>query len=276
MTKLAKTIVETKQFRATIVAAILLAGILAGLETSTEIMAEHGSLLRTLDAVVLILFITEISLKLASHGRHPLNYFRDGWNVFDFVIIALCLYPSTGSFSAVLRLVRVLRLLRLVSTLPKLQLLVGALLKSLSAMGYVSLLLSLLFYIYAVAGVHLFGEVDEDFGNIGIALLTLFRIVTLDNWGDIFNRAAEHAPIIKVSIYFITFIVFGTMIILNLFIGIILNSMSATHAEIEQHNRSGRTPSLDDQLGDIERQLQSLQDTVQHLRRQGGQAKDGD
>jgi voltage-gated sodium channel len=270
MTKLAKTLTEAKWFRAVIMAVILLAGVLAGLETSAALLASYGGLFQALDVAVLCVFIVEITLKMVAHGRRPLDFFRDGWNVFDFVIVALCLVPSTGSFGAVLRLARVLRLLRLVTALPKLQLLVGALLKSLSAMGYVSLLLSLLFYIYAVAGVHMFGQSDEDFGTIGTALLTLFRIVTLDDWGNIYNRAAEHAPMIKVSIYFVTFIVLGTMIILNLFIGVILNSMSETHAEIEQgdHSRGGHT--LDDELGDLERQLKSLQENVQRLRRGGG------
>jgi voltage-gated sodium channel len=120
----------------------------------------------------------------------------------------------------------------LISAVPKLQLLVGALLKSLSAMGYVSILLALLFYIYAVAGVNLFGKTDPGhFGSLGAALLSLFRIVTLDNWGDIYFAQVAHVPEVKVAIYFTTFIVFGTMIILNLSIGIILNSMSEAHAE---------------------------------------------
>jgi len=153
-----------------------------------------------------------------------------------------------------------------------LQLLVGALMKSLSAMGYVSLLLSLLFYIYAVAGVHLFGRADADFGSLGTALLTLFRIVTLDNWGDIFNRTATVAPVLKVAIYFVSFIVFGTMIILNLFIGIILNSMSETHAEIAQHDRSRGDKSMEDELGALEQQLKTLQETVHRLRRERGRS----
>jgi len=270
MTKLAKTLSEAKWFRATMVAVILLAGVLAGLETSAALMASYGGLFRALDVAVLGLFISEIALKMLAQGRRPMRFFRDGWNVFDFVIVALCLVPGTGSFGTVFRLARVLRVLRLVTALPKLQLLVGALLKSLSAMGYVSLLLSLLFYIYAVAGVHLFGQSDGDFGTLGTALLTLFRIVTLDNWGDIYNRAAEHAPVIKVAIYFVTFIVFGTMIILNLFIGVILNTMSETHAEIEQRGRSRSNQTLDDELGDLERQLKTLHENVKRLRLEQG------
>ena len=116
----------------------------------------------------------EALLKMASHGRQPWRYFADGWNVFDFLIILVCLLPLGGPFAAVLRLARALRLFRLVSALPRLQLLVGALLKSLSAMGYVSLLLALLFYIYAVAGIHLFGAHDpKNFGSLAAAVAVL-------------------------------------------------------------------------------------------------------
>jgi len=262
MTDLALKLTEARWFRGFIVVTILLAGALTGLETSATLMAEHSGLFRLLDRLVLGVFLAEIALKLIARGNRPLDYFRDGWNVFDFLIVVFCLLPGTGTFGAVLRLARVLRLLRLVTALPKLQLLVGALLKSLSAMGYVSLLLSLLFYIYAVAGVHLFGRAPADFGSIGVAMLTLFRIVTLDDWGNIFERATTIAPTFKVAIYFVSFIVFGTMIILNLFIGIILNSMAETNAEITR----GAGPAAGDELGALEEQLRTMQATVQRLR----------
>jgi voltage-gated sodium channel len=188
----------------------------------------------------------------------------------------LCVLPVGGPFAAVLRLARALRLLRLVSALPKLQLLVGALLKSLSAMGYVSLLLALLFYIYAVAGIHLFGKSDPaNFGSLPASLLTLFRIVTLDNWGDIYFAQTAHVPALKVIIYFVTFIVFGTMIILNLFIGIIMNSMSEMHAEIAErdrarHERETGAASLEDELNSLEREMKGMQTRLAGLRRRWG------
>lgn len=139
MSLLAKTIVNSKPFQGTIIAVILLAGVLAGVETSAAMLAQHGNLLHALDKAVLAVFITEILIKLASHGSRPLDHFRDGWNVFDFTIVALCLLPVGGLFAAVLRLVRTLRVLRLVTALPKLQLLGGALIKSLSYTGYAAL-----------------------------------------------------------------------------------------------------------------------------------------
>ena len=254
---IARQIVEARSFRAIIIAVILLAGVLAGLETSPALIAQYGSVLRMLDLAVLAIFVVEIALKLAAHGRRPLDYFRDGWNVFDFAIVAFCLLPVGGPFAAVLRLVRVLRLLRLVSALPKLQLLVGALLKSLSSMGYVSLLLGLVFYIYAITGIHLFGQhVPEHFGSLASALFSLFQMITLDNWSDLYHAARGAAPI-AAPIYFVSFILLGTMIMLNLFIGIVMNSMSEMHAELEE--AKGKDAPANPQLAAIERQLSELQ-----------------
>ncbi|MCX6883434.1 MAG: ion transporter [Verrucomicrobia bacterium] len=268
-----KQIVAAKTFHHAIVAVIVLAGVVAGLETSTTLMARHGALLHALDRLILGVFIVEALLKMAAHGRQPWRYFADGWNVFDFLIIVICVLPVGGPFAAVLRLARALRLLRLVSALPKLQLLVGALLKSLSAMGYVSLLLALLFYIYAVAGIHMFGAHDpKNFGSLPVAFLSLFRLVTLDNWADLFSAQLPHVHGIKVAIYFVTFIVFGTMIILNLFIGIIMNSMSEMHAEIAEqdralHERETGAATLEDDLRSLEQELKETQTRMAGLRR---------
>lgn len=273
MTNTIKQLVGSKPFHHLIVAVIVLAGVVAGLETSPALMERFGPTLLALDRLILGLFIVEALLKMAAHGRQPWRYFADGWNVFDFLIIVICLLPVGGPFAAVLRLARALRLLRLVSTLPKLQLLVGALLKSLSAMGYVSLLLALLFYIYAVAGIHLFGKTDPvNFGSLPAALLTLFRLVTLDNWSDIYFAQLGHVPTVKVTIYFITFIIFGTMIILNLFIGIILNSMAEMHAEIAErdrtrHERATGAATLEDGLKSLALELRETQNRVAGLRR---------
>ncbi len=144
MTTTAKKITDSRSFRAAIIATILCAGVLAGIETDAAMVAAHGTLLGTLDALVLGIFIMEVILKLTAHSPRPWDYFKDGWNVFDFTIVVLCLLPMDSQFAVVLRLGRTLRLLRLVSALPKLQLLVGALIKSFSSMGYVGLLLGLI------------------------------------------------------------------------------------------------------------------------------------
>ena len=265
-------LVETKWFHHVIVAVIGMAGIVAGLETSPAIMQRYEAVLHALDLLILGIFVVEALLKMAAHGRRPWRYFADGWNVFDFLIIVLCVLPVGGPFAAVLRLARALRLLRLVSTLPKLQLLVGALLKSLGAMGYVALLLALMFYVYGVAGIHLFGANDpKSFGSLPAAILSLFRLVTLDNWADLFSAQVPHVSGLKVAIYFVTFIVFGTMIILNLFIGIIMNSMSEMHAEMEAGDRARHEKELGhatllDEFNALEKQLDLLKEQAARLK----------
>ena len=273
MTATADRIVRSKWFHRFIILIILLAGVLAGLETSRGIVAAHGALLRLLDALVLGIFIIEVILKMAAHSPRPWHYFKDGWNIFDFVIVALCCLPMGSQFAVVLRLGRVLRLLRLVSTLPKLQLLVGALLKSFSSMGYVGLLLGLMFYIYAIMGVQLFGTHDPaHFASLPSAFLTLFQTITLDDWKFLFASAAGSAPVIAAA-YFVSFILLGTMIMLNLFIGIIMNSMAEMHAELEGLRQTtptaadsggagGDLDALSGQLAAMKTQLDALREKL--------------
>ena len=272
MIRLLRQFVAAPAFQRSMVAVILFAGVLAGLETSQSLMAAHGPLLQRLNLLVLVVFVAEMALKLAAHGSRPWLFFRDGWNVFDFGIVALCCLPMDSQFAAVLRLARGLRLLRLVTALPRLQLLVGALLKSLGAMGYVTLLLALMFYIYGVAGVHLFGSHDaRHFGSLSAALVSLFRMITLDNWSDIFDAARAAVPL-WAALYFVSFILLGTMIMLNLFIGIIMNSMSEMHAEIEEQDRARHVKELGhatlaDDVNLLEQQLDALKEQAAKLKR---------
>jgi voltage-gated sodium channel len=265
-----RRIVHAPWFQRFVIATIILAGVLAGIETDAATVATHGTVLRSLDAIVLGIFIIEAILKLTAHCPRPWDYFRDGWNVFDFTIIVLCLLPVGSQFAVVLRLGRTLRLLRLVSALPKLQLLVGALIKSFSSMGYVSLLLGIMFYIYAITGVHLFGGHDkEHFGSLSQALLTLFQTITLDDWKHLLASASGGSPAIAV-IYFVSFILLGTMIMLNLFIGIIMNSMSEMHAELEEQvmarQHLAEHGSVLSDLTALDQQLSTLKSQIKDLR----------
>jgi voltage-gated sodium channel len=265
-----KRIVDASWFQRLVILMILIAGVLAGIETDAGMVSTHGPTLRALDAIVLGIFIVEAVLKLTSRCPRPWDYFRDGWNVFDFTVIVLCLLPMDSQFAVVLRLGRTLRLLRLVSALPKLQLLVGALIKSFSSMGYVSLLLGIMFYIYAIAGVHLFGGHDkEHFGGLSRAFLTLFQTITLDDWKFLFVSAQGSAPAVA-SVYFISFILLGTMIMLNLFIGIIMNSMEEMHAELDEYNEARRgvaeKGSVLADVTELDRQLTALKSQLTLLR----------
>jgi voltage-gated sodium channel len=270
LTEITGRIVCAPWFQRLVILTILLAGVLAGIETDAGMLASHGPVLRALDVLVLGVFIIEVLLKITASCPRPWNYFRDGWNVFDFVVVVLCLLPMDSQFAVVLRLGRTLRLLRLVSALPKLQLLVGALIKSFSSMGYVGLLLGLMFYIYAITGVHLFGGHDkEHFGSLSKAFMTLFQTITLDDWKFLFVSAQGSAPAVA-SVYFISFILLGTMIMLNLFIGIIMNSMEEMHAELDEYNEAKRDVaekgSVLADVTELDRQLTALKSQLTLLR----------
>lgn len=250
---------QSTPFKAITIAAIILAGVIVGLETSPQMMARFGDLLYFLDRMVLVIFVLEAIAKIGAFSPKLWRYFQDPWNLFDFTVIALCLLPIGGSYVSVLRLVRTLRLLRLLTVLPKLQLIVGALLRSIPSIGYVGLLLGLHFYIYSVLGVFLFGANDPiHFSSLGKSMLTLFQVLTLEGWADIMRTqiygcsdfgydafpslcsASSPSPV-AASVFFVTFIIVGTMIILNLFIGVIMNGMQ----ELQKENERATATSLD-------------------------------
>ena len=282
-TRLGK-IVNSKSFRYLILGVILASGVIVGLETYPELYHRHYDLLHAIDRIILYIFVVELTLKILSKGNRPWDFFRDPWNVFDFVIVAVCFIPTVDAhYVAVLRMARILRVFRVVSIFPKLQLLVGALLKSIPSMGYVILLLTLIFYIYAVVGTFLFGGNDAiHFGNLHTSMITLFKVLTLEGWTDIMNiqfygstdPMAEYTskPISYFSVfYFVSFILLGAMIIMNLFIGVIMNSMQESHNELEKVIRAkqkdgnvveGLIVDLDRKIDDLKKDLATLKDNL--------------
>lgn len=233
----AARVVRGRVFKGVVLGAIVLGAAIVGLETVPEVHDALGGALWTLDRAVLGIFVIEVLLKIAAEGRRPWRYFADPWNFFDFAVTAICLLPLDAKFAQVLRLGRVARSLRLVTALPRLQLIVGALLRSLPSFGWITLLLFTLLYAYSVMGVFLFGENDpERFGSLWSSMLTMFGVLTLEGWLDIMRdqmaglprpdgTMGEAEPVVA-PLFFVTFIMSGTMIFLNLLVGVIVNSMS--------------------------------------------------
>lgn len=261
-------IIENSAFKNAIIAVIFLVAVVVGLETNQALVAKYGQTLRLLDQIILAVFVIEILLKLCAKLPRIWNFFLDPWNVFDFVVVAVCLLPLDAEFAAVLRLARTLRVLRLVTALPKLQLLVGTLLKSIPSMGYVGLLLSILFYIYGVTGVFFFAKADPlHFGTLGDSILTLFGVITLEGWTTLMYdilRGDSGVPTIKVIGFFVSFVLFGTMIMLNLFIGVIMTSMQ----EMQSENAADRSKSESTatELESMEKELDGLVIRVRSMR----------
>ncbi|MCW8126891.1 ion transporter [Microbulbifer halophilus] len=225
--ELCRRVAESPLFSQIVIGLILLNGVAVGLETSQWIVGRFGGLLAGVNQLILVSFVVEAAIKMAACGNRPWRYFARGWNCFDFSIIALSLIPAAGPMATLARLVRVLRVLRLVSAFPELRLLVDTLLRSLPSMFHIALLMSIIFYIYGVAGYFLFHEIDPThWRSLPIALLSLFRIVTFEDWTDIMYTAMDAMP--WAWVYFISFVVMGAFVMINLFIGVVLNNLEET------------------------------------------------
>jgi voltage-gated sodium channel len=230
MVSLARRIAQDSRFSAFIIGVILVNAVLVGLETSDELLARFGGALELVNAVIIAIFIFEISVRLISYWPRPLDFFRDGWNVFDFAIVALSLLPAAGSFATVARLARLLRVVRLVSVLPELRLIVGTMLRSFGSMAAIVLLLTLVIYVYAVLGYHLFGAVDPaHWGSLGSAVKTLFEMLTLEGWLEF--QAAVIGQVPLAWVYFGSYVLIAVFIVVNLFIAVILNNLERVKTE---------------------------------------------
>jgi voltage-gated sodium channel len=228
-------IVDSRWFEPAMIALILFNAVLIGLETSPSIVKTHGDLLHRLNDAILVVFILEAVMKITAAAPRYRDYFCSGWNLFDLAIIVLSLIPATGEFALVARMIRVLRVLRLISAVPQLRLIVATLVRSIPSMGHVVMLFSILFYIYGVTGYHLFHTADaERWGTLGRSLLTLFQMITLDDWANIYAKASEaHA---WAWVFFVSFIVIGTFVVMNLFVAVVINNLEASKdAEAHSH-----------------------------------------
>ncbi|MFA0810906.1 ion transporter [Microbulbifer epialgicus] len=253
-------IVEAPLFNQVIIGMILLNGIAVGLETSNWMVERFGTLLGAINQMVLGAFILEAMVKIAAQGGRPWRYFASGWNCFDFTIIALSLIPAAGPLATLARLVRVLRVLRLVSAFPELRTLVDTLLRSLPSMFHIALLMGIIFYIYGVAGYFLFHDVDPThWRSLPIALLSLFRIVTFEDWTDIMYTAMDAMP--WAWVYFISFVVMGAFVMINLFIGVVLNNLE--EAKLRRMDELCLPPSQTEIL----RELRSTQAALARLQK---------
>ena len=217
-----------------IVVLIVLNAVLLGMATSKTLMGVAGGWILGIEAVIVGLFALEIAIKLFAWGP---RFFRSGWNVFDFVIVGIALVPSAGPFS-ILRALRILRVLRLLSTVRRLRLLIEALISAIPSIGWIVFLLGLVFYIFGVMGTELFAaRFPAWFGTLGRSMFTLFQVMTLESWSMGIARPVM-AAYPYAWLYFVAFILVTAFTILNLFIGIIVNTMQSAHWEEEDERRA--------------------------------------
>ncbi len=236
-----KSTVESRWFHNFIIAIIVLNGVVLGLQTIKDLSQSSRQLLDMIDSICLAIFVVELTLKLVVYRS---NFFRQGWNVFDFLIVGIALIPTTGEFS-ILRALRILRVLRLITAVDSFRRVVSGMLLAIPGVGSVGALLLIFFYIGAVISTNLFGTSFPDwFGNLGRSMYSLFQIMTLESWSmGIVRPVMEEFP--YAWSFFIPFIVVTTFTVLNLFIGIIVDAI-ATVTEQDKQDRQQQYSSKQD------------------------------
>ena len=261
-----KVFIENTTVQRILLAFILINAVILGLETSSDIMAAVGPYLIALDKVILAVFVVELTIRLFVHR---LAFFKDGWNVFDFIVVGIALVPASGPF-AVLRALRVLRVLRVLTFVPSMKKIVGALIKSLNGMLSIAMVLGLVYYVAAVMVTKLFGDAfPEWFGSLGASLYTLFQVMTLESWSmGIARPVMEAFP--YAWAFFVPFILIATFTMLNLFIAVIVNAVQTMHDD--EHKEEIDTEKATQQQ--LLEQMQQLQLELKELRREMKKGKE--
>lgn len=222
-------IVTSDTFTKIVTGLILLNALTLGLATNIEAQHAFHGLLGVIDNIIIILFVIEIGLRLYAFGW---GFFKNGWNVFDFVIVSIAMVPASGPF-AILRTLRVLRLVRLISDVPRMRRVIDAMLNAIPGMAAIAAVMLILFYVSAVMTTQIFGiaggKMAEFYGTIPQSMWTLFRLMTLDGWYDVARDTMVLFPYSWT--FFVIFIVVMTFAVLNLFIGIIVDAMNTLHDE---------------------------------------------
>ena len=267
MRELAGRITGSSRFEYFIIALIVGNGALLGLETNADVAETYHDWIAAGHWITIGVFIAEAAMKLLALAPRSDRYFRDGWNVFDFTIIVLSLIPAVGAFAVVARMARLLRVLRLISAIPELRLIVTTLVRSIPGMVNIAVVMSVLSYIYAIVGHQLFHEHDpEHWGALGTSLLSLFRVVTLEDWTDIMYTAMElHA---WAWVYFVSYVVLGSFVTINLFIAVVINNLDEAKQERLRQLESVTTR---DELID---ELRAARESLSRLERRLSNAED--
>ncbi|MGI8460418.1 MAG: ion transporter [Solirubrobacterales bacterium] len=245
-------IAESGRFQGFIIAVILANAVVLGLQTYDAIERDAASLLRTLDHVFLGIFVVELAIRLLAYGTHLRDFFRNGWNVFAFVVISAAFIPGLRENVTLLRLVRLLRVVRIISVLPDLRVLIRGMVKSLLPIGTMAIVGVLLMYVYGMVGWILFSdELPAQWGTIGEAMLTLFVVMTLENFPQYMEEATAVHP--QAWIYFVSYVLIASFLVINVLIAIIINSIEEARRDESLEAVLGGRPGGED--GDLDDDL---------------------
>lgn len=257
---LMKRIEKSVWFQGFIISIIIIAALTVGAKTYSLPYGVEVAI-NYLDAFITVFFLVEISLRFLACDDKK-RFFRDPWNIFDTVIVVGSLIPvSDTEMILVARLLRVFRVLRLVSIIPDLRFLINALLKAIPKMGYIALLMFIIFYIFAAVGSIFFHQVNEElWGDIAISMLTLFRVATFEDWTDVMYETMTVYPFSWM--FYIVFIFLTAFVFLNMMVGVVLDVMTRETAQEEHENQENHHQALVSQIAELQAQVARLADKI--------------
>jgi voltage-gated sodium channel len=249
---------SNKAFELFVVFVIIFSALVVGAKTY-DMPTWMTRFMPVLDVGITLIFLTEISIRFLGEERKR-NFFKSGWNIFDTLIVIISLIPIQDSEMALLgRLIRIFRVLRMVSVIPELRMLLNSLLKALPQLGYVVLLMFIIFYIYAAVGSILFEKINPTlWGDISISMLTLFRVMTFEDWTDVMYETMAVYPMSWA--FYLSFIFLSAFAFLNMVIGIVVGVMDQEHQRMEQErNPEPSMSELASEIAELKRMVASLQ-----------------
>jgi voltage-gated sodium channel len=260
-------IVYSSQFELFIAFIILVNAVSLALLTMPDIDPEVKETLSELDTFALYLYLAELIMRIVSYGKRPWEFFRQGWNIFDFTIVVLSFGVFTGE-TIILRLLRIFRLIRIFRFLPEVRVLTSSVVKSLPPLMSVGVLIFLALFIYGMAGVYLFGEqLPDSWGNITLALTSLFILLTLENFPNYLEEAVEVSP--WALPFYLSYIFIVVFTVLNVLIGIVLNAMDEAREENKERKRKiSELDAIVHEVDDITADGEVTEDEINRLREQ--------
>ena len=265
MAERCRKVANSGVFQGFILGVIVLNAITLGIQTY-DISSGLESTLSTLDDVFLGIFVAELAIRITAFGTRPQDFFRDGWNIFDFSVIAAAFVPGVRENVTLLRIVRLLRVVRLVTVLPDLRILLRAMARSIPPILSLALLTLMLMYVYGMVGWILFGDEDPaNWGDIGQAMLSTFTMLTLENWPQLLEAGTAIHP--QSWIFFVSYVLLASFLVINILIAIIINSMDEVHQAERAQLRAERRKHLDagDEAVSVAERLTALRDAIDEL-----------
>lgn len=255
--------IENKWTQRFILFVIIFNSIILGMMTSNALMAKYANIMNLLCNICVWIFTVELGIKLYVYKKH---FFKDGWNIFDFIIVAISWIPTGGVFSSfrVFRILRTLRALRLITQLEKLRVIVQAIIDSIPNVSWACVLLLIIFYIFAIMGTTLYGhDFPSEFGTLGKSLFTMFQLTTLEAWPDIARGIME-----KYSfswLYFVSFILISSFIVMNVIVGVVVNAISEISEDVkkEKQKKALKDSDLELELMNLKEQIQKVENLIE-------------